>query len=122
MKKYKINVNGKIYEIEVEEVTGETIEEKPQTQNKTFPKLVENAPSNSQTPSSGENVNAPMPGTIVAIKVKEGQSVKTGELLVILEAMKMENEILAPKDGKVESIKVSQGANVALGDALITIA
>lgn len=111
MKKYKISLNGKVYEIEVEEITENTIEEKPQAKSKTFPKLVE-----------GENINAPMPGTIISIKVKEGQIVKAGELLIVLEAMKMENEILSPKDGKVESIKVSEGTNVALGDILITIA
>ena len=62
-----------------------------------------------------------MPGTILDIKVTEGQEVKAGDVLLILEAMKMENEVVAPQAGKVASISTSKGAKVASGDVLITI-
>ena len=64
---------------------------------------------------------APMPGTIIDIKVTEGQAVKAGDILLILEAMKMENEIVAPSDGKVVKIHTSKGAAVSTGDALVTL-
>ena len=71
---------------------------------------------------AGEPVNAPMPGTILDVKVTAGQAVKSGDVLMILEAMKMENEIMAPKDGTVTSVSASKGASVQSGDVLCTIA
>ena len=71
---------------------------------------------------SGEPVNSPMPGTILDVKVAAGQAVKSGDVLMILEAMKMENEIMAPKDGTVTSVAVSKGASVESGALLCTIA
>ena len=72
--------------------------------------------------ASGETVSAPMPGNIIRIDVKEGDKVTSGQVLVILEAMKMENEIVAPKDGTVAQIVTSKGAVVETGSPLIVIA
>ena len=72
--------------------------------------------------SGGEAVNAPMPGTILKVNVTQGAAVKKGDILVVLEAMKMENEILAPKDGTVAQIAVSKGATVDTGALLAVIA
>ena len=70
--------------------------------------------------AAGANtVTSPMPGTILSISVKAGDSVKAGQVLMILEAMKMENEIVAPEDGVVASVAVAQGANVNTGDVLV---
>jgi len=79
------------------------------------------APKVQSGPVSGETISAPMPGTILDVKVSEGQSVKSGDILFILEAMKMENEIVSPKDGVVNKIHTSKSSNVNTGDALITI-
>ncbi|CAH2214519.1 biotin/lipoyl-containing protein [Tepidibacter aestuarii] len=119
MKKYRINLNGKAYEVEVEEITGS----ESQTETKSAPKKVEKIKSipSKKTSTQGEDVKAPMPGTIVSVKVNEGDNVKAGDVLLVLEAMKMENEIVAPIDGKIISINTSKGASVAGGDVLITI-
>lgn len=71
--------------------------------------------------AGAEAIEAPMPGTILSINVNEGDTVKSGQVLAILEAMKMENEILAPRDGKVVSIVVTKGASVNTGDKLVVI-
>ena len=130
MRKFKINVNGNQYEVEVEEVTNGVSQSSPVTKTATKP-----APAKKAAPqpkpveekkevvvSEGEEaIEAPMPGTILSIDVKEGDMVKSGQVLVILEAMKMENEILAPRDGKVVSIGTTKGASVNTGDKLIVI-
>ncbi|WP_332843060.1 biotin/lipoyl-containing protein [Paraclostridium sp. AKS73] len=88
----------------------------PQAAPKAQPKQTQNAPS-----AGGGTISAPMPGTINDVRVKVGDSVKKGQVLLILEAMKMENEIMASSDGTVKSVDVSKGASVSAGDALITI-
>jgi len=112
MKKYRVNVNGTSYEIEIE-LMSET--EASQTPSQA---PVQQAPKAS---GEGEAVAAPMPGTILDVKVSVGDSVKKGQVLMILEAMKMENEIMAGTDGTITSIGVTKGASVQTGDALCTI-
>lgn len=112
VKAYNITLNGKVYEVEIEEVQPGT---KPvQTAAPAAPKA---APS-----GAGEEVTAPMPGSMFNILVKEGQNVKKGDVVAILEAMKMENEIVAPVDGTVSAINVEKGQNVNLGDLILKIA
>ena len=82
-------------------------------------KKVKKAPA--AAPAGATTVNAPMPGTILDIKVSAGQAVKKGDLLVILEAMKMENEIMAPCDGTIASVNATKGASVNSGDLLVSI-
>lgn len=134
MKRYNVNVNGKMYQVEVEEVGGFSAPmaaPAPIAQAAPAPvaqtPVAQPAPAAEAAPaptSSGPvagAMSAPMPGTILDIKVSEGQSVKTGDVLVVLEAMKMENEIVAPSDGKVIKIYTSKGSAVSSGDALLTI-
>jgi len=109
MKKYKVNVNGTVYEVEIEEMTGA-----PAAAPAAAP--VAAAPA-----GDGERVAAPMPGNILSVNVAAGDTVKKGQILMILEAMKMENEIMAPCDGKVTSVAVAKGAAVESGTLLCTI-
>ena len=110
-KTYHITLNGKVYEVEIEEVKkGEKI-------NKTQEKSIQT----NNNSSIGETIEAPMPGTIVNILVNKGEDVKKGQVIAILEAMKMENEIVAPIDGKVISVNIEKGQNVNLGDSLVQI-
>lgn len=126
MKKYNINVNGKSYQVEVEEVgntSAPSAAPSAPVQSAPSPAAAP-APSAPASASPGPvagAMSAPMPGTILDVKVSEGQSVKTGDILIILEAMKMENEIVAPSDGKVIKVHTSKGAAVSTGDALITL-
>ena len=116
-KTYHIKLNGKVYEVEIEEV------QKGQNPKPTF-KNSEPQPKKEVATtqnSLGESVEAPMPGTIVNIMVKNGDQVKKGQVIAILEAMKMENEIVAPTDGTVISVDIEKGQNVNLGDSLVQI-
>ena len=72
--------------------------------------------------AAGETVDSPMPGTIIRVDVTAGQAVKSGDILVILEAMKMENEILAPRDGTVAQVVVQKGSSVDTGSPLVVLA
>ena len=120
MRKYNVNVNGTAYEVTVEEIQGGAAAPVAAPAPATAP-----APAPAPAPAAagaGEPVNAPMPGTILDVKVSAGQAVKSGDVLMILEAMKMENEIMAPKDGTVTSVSASKGASVQSGDVLCTIA
>lgn len=118
MKKYKVNVNGSLYEIEVELMSEEEVKKsKKQNNNKTEePKQATPAKA-----GEGTNVISPMPGTILSVNIKEGDSVKKGQVLMILEAMKMENEIMASEDGTVTAVCVSGGQSVETGTVLCTI-
>ena len=115
MRKFNVNVNGKIYVVEIEE-TGAAA---PVTQAAPAPQATP-APAAAPAPVAGGavNVEAPMPGTILDVKVQVGATVKAGDVLCILEAMKMENEILAPQDGTVKSV-VTKGSTVNTGDILV---
>lgn len=130
MRKFNITVNGNSYEVEVEEIGGVSspapvarqatpaaVVAKPASAPKATPKPAAPAP----VPAGASTITAPMPGTILDIKVKAGDSVATGQVLLILEAMKMENEIMAPADSKVVSINTVNGASVNAGDVLIVL-
>lgn len=123
MKKYNITVNGKSYEVEVEEVGGTAapVAAAPKTAPTPAPAAPKAAPAPKAVVEGGNSVTAPMPGTILDIKVNEGDKVSNGQVLLVLEAMKMENEIMAPADGTVASINVSKGASVNAGDVLVVI-
>ena len=115
MKAYKVTVNGNVYEITREVVDKADI--------KAAPAPVAAAPAPvASAPAGGEAIKAPMPGTILKVNVSNGQAVKKGDVLFVLEAMKMENEIMAPCDGTVNGVAVNAGASVESGSALCTIA
>ena len=117
MKNLRITVNGVAYDVQVEEI-GEGAAPAPAAPVKAA------APAPAKKPAAvgaGEKVAAPMPGTIVSVNVSDGQAVKKGDVLVVLEAMKMENEIKAPKDGTVTGISVNKGESVDTGATLVTI-
>lgn len=123
MKTYRIRLNGEVYEIEVEEIGANEVAITKTEEKKVTPNVVtqKKEPVKTSVSNGGEVVSAPMPGSILDIKVSEGQNVKSGQVLLILEAMKMENEIVAPKDGVITSINTSKGASVSLGDTLVTL-
>lgn len=125
---YRVSLNGKVYEVEVEK--GEAmIKAEFDAAAPAAPAAVEEAKQASApvavsaAPAAGSAaaINAPMPGNINAVKVTSGQAVKKGDVLIILEAMKMENEIVAPHDGKIGRIFVQKGATVETGTALIEV-
>ena len=118
MRKFIVNVNGNSYEVEVEEVGGVSA---PAVAPVAAPVAAPTAaPKAAPAPAGGTPVKAPMPGNVLDIKVSNGQVVKQGDVLVILEAMKMENEISAPQDGTV-TVVASKGATVNTGDVLVTL-
>jgi biotin carboxyl carrier protein len=126
LKKFKITVNGQSYEVEVEEIDpSPPVEPTPVFKGEgRIPSVPASKPSKQprvSTPTGGEIVKSPMPGKIVGVKVKPGDKVVAGDVLVILEAMKMENEIMASLDGTVQEVKVSDGMNVNPGDVLVVI-
>lgn len=110
MKAYKVTVNGNVYEITIEVVDKADI------------KASAPAPAPASAPAGGQAISAPMPGTILKVNVSNGQAVKKGDVLFVLEAMKMENEIMAPCDGTVAGVSVSAGASVETGTALCSLA
>ena len=128
MRKFNITVNGQAYEVEVEEVGGvqtaapvRAAVAAPVAAPAAAPKAAAPAVAPKAAAGAGEPVKSPMPGNILDVKVKVGDKVSNGTCLVVLEAMKMENEIPAPKDGTVTSVLVNKGATVAAGDVLVTI-
>lgn len=122
MKNYRITVNGNVYDVEVEELgTGAATRT---AAPKAAPKAVA-APKAAAPAAAGSEgavkVNSPMPGKILSVKASVGQAVKRGEVIMILEAMKMENEIVAPSDGTIASINVNEGASVEAGSVLASL-
>ena len=120
MKNLRITVNGVAYDVQVEELGADAVAAAPAAAVPAAP-AAKPAVKKAAAAGAGEKVAAPMPGTIVSVNVSDGQSVKKGDVLVVLEAMKMENEIKAPKDGTITSVAVSKGESVDTGAALVTI-
>ena len=118
MSKYKITINGKEYEMDVELMDGSAPAVKAPAQAK--PISAPAAPKAAPVAAAGATVS-PMPGTILKVNVKEGDTVKAGDSVVILEAMKMENDITAPKDGVVKKLFVNEKQTVAKGEALFEV-
>lgn len=131
--KYKVTLNGKVYEVEVEKGEAMLIDEyeakapvpaaapvaAPAAPAAAAPAAAP-APA-AQATAAGEQIKSPLPGNVLQIKVSVGQAVKTGDVLAVIEAMKMENDVLATKDGSVKQILVNKGATVATGDVLMVI-
>ena len=117
MKNLRITVNGTAYDVQVEELGADAAP----AASAAPAKAAAPAPKKAPAAAAGEKVAAPMPGTIVSVNVSDGQSVKAGDVLVVLEAMKMENEIKAPSDGTITSVAVSKGESVDTGATLVTI-
>lgn len=142
MKTYKFTINGNSYEVAVNSVEGKTasvnvngmdyqveLENAPAAAPVAAPKApaAEQPAVQSPTPAAvpsgaGEKVPSPLPGVIIEVSVKEGQAVKAGQKVAVIEAMKMENEIAAPKDGTVTAIHVNKGDSVLEGADIVTIA
>lgn len=130
MKKFRINVNGKSYEVEVEEISGGTdsavapvSSPAPVAPKAAAPAAAAPATVQPTAPVAAgtEAITAPMPGKVMSFKVSVGQQVKEGDIILILEAMKMENEIFCGAAGTVKEIRVSEGAAVNPGDVLVVI-
>ena len=126
MKNLKITVNGVAYDVQVEEANGATAPAAPAAPAPAAPKAAAPAPKaeapKAAAPAAGaEVVSSPMPGTIVNTVVSAGQAVKKGDVLVVLEAMKMENEIMAPHDATVAAVHVNKGDSVESGTPLVSL-
>ena len=129
--KYKVTLNGRTYEVEVEAGKAMLLDEyeaiapapaaaAPVAAAPAAAPAAA-APAAPAVTGAGEPINAPMPGTILKVNVKAGDAVKEGQVLVVLEAMKMENEILAPKNGTITQVVVAKGASVDTGAPLVVI-
>ena len=137
MKKYNVTVNGTMYEVVVEEADAASVSAPvaapaapvaaPAAPVAPAPKAA--APKAAPAPKAAavagnegaEKVTAPMPGNVLEVKVSVGQSVKKGDTVIVLEAMKMENDIPAPRDGVIASVNVQKGATIASGDTIVTL-
>ena len=146
MKEYKFKINGKDYNVVIGEINGKNTE--VSVNGASYNVELENTPESAPAPvqaapapvaaaapapvaapapaakpaGPGEKVNSPLPGVIIEVSVKEGQAVKAGQKVAVLEAMKMENEISATKDGTVTAIHVTKGDSVLEGAPIVTIA
>ena len=125
MKRYSITVNGTVYDVVVEEVDASGVVSAP-IAPVAAPVAAPAAPKAQAKPvatgaAGATAVNAPMPGTILEVKVSAGQAGKKGDVICVLEAMKMENDIPAPADGVIASINVQKGASVAANDVIATL-
>lgn len=128
--KYKVTLNGKTYEVVVERgeaiMVDEYVAAAPASAPAAAPAAAPTAapapaPAAAPAVAGGEVVSAPMPGTILDVKVKAGDAVKSGQLIAILEAMKMENEIFSPRDGVVAQVVASKGSAVDTGAPIIVL-
>ena len=115
MNAYKVTMNGKVYEFTIELINKDDIKAAPAA-----PAAPAAAPA-APAAAGAVTVTSPMPGTILDVKVAAGQAVKKGDVICVLEAMKMENDIPAPADGVIASVNVQKGASVSAGDVLATL-
>ncbi len=127
MKKFNVTVNGTVYEVEVNEVGGAAPAAAPKAAPAAAP-APKAAPAAAPAPKAtapvaagAATVKCPMPGKILSVAVSAGTAVKKGDLLLVLEAMKMQNEIYAPQDGTVSDVRVSANQTVATGDILVVL-
>lgn len=126
MRTFLIKVNGHLYEVEVEETTGaqtaapSAYAAAPAPAPMAEPQA-QSARKTVSVPQGGVEVTSPLPGTVLSVKVTVGDAVKKGDVLVLIEAMKMENEIMAPQDGKVLAVAASRDDSVDTGDLLLVI-
>lgn len=129
MKSFKITVNGNVYHVEVEEITGNgaSITAKtpelppPQQPREQAPKPAAPAPVKKEAPAGAQKITAPLPGTVMKINVKEGEIIAKNQAVCVIEAMKMENEITSPFAGRVATLNASSGQTVATGDVIMTV-
>lgn len=123
MRKFNINVNGTMYEVEVEEVgaSAPSAPITPTVKKTAAPKASPKPAAQAAVVEGQVDVKSPMPGSISKINVSENETVEAGQVLLILEAMKMENEIVAPKAGTVSKIMVNEGVSVNTGQQLVII-
>lgn len=126
MKNYTITVNGKVYEVTVEEgFTGQRENSGISSASTAAPKsaapVKEPAAAPKAAAAGAVKITAPMPGKILDVKISVGQAIKKGDVVMILEAMKMENEIVAPQDGTVASVQAAAGSAVEAGDTLASL-
>jgi len=131
MKKFNITVNGQAYEVEVEEVGGAVSAAPtpkaaapvaaPAPKAAPAPAAAPAPKAAAAVPAGAATVSAPMPGKIMSVAVKPGDAVKRGQVLLILEAMKMQNEIMAPSDAKVADVRVAAGQSVNTGDVMVVL-
>ena len=122
MKTYKVNVNGTDYKVAIElisESEATSAVKAPAAPEQTVPKAAPDTVA--AAPAVGEKINSPMPGTILDVNVAVGDTFKKGHVLAVLEAMKMENEIMAPVDGKITFVGVTKGASVETGAPICVI-
>jgi len=128
IKNYRVTVNGQSYDVAVEEAGSVASVAQPAAAVQPAPApqpvvpAAASAAASAAAPAGASTVKAPMPGTVLSLKVSPGQSVKRGDVLLILEAMKMENEISAPTDGVVAAIRVQAGSTVNTGDPMVDFA
>lgn len=129
MRNLKVTVNGTVYDVQVEEADAASAQAPSAPAVAPKPAAAPAAPAPAQKPAApkaaapagGETITSPMPGTIVDICVEPGREVKKGDKLVVLEAMKMENEIMAPHDAKVAAVMVDKGDSVETGAPLVSL-
>ncbi|MHB1843121.1 MAG: biotin/lipoyl-containing protein [Sulfobacillus sp.] len=120
MRRFKVTVNGHSYEVEVEEEGERPTGARPAHSHAAQRHEQVAAPA-AEGSGPVEQIVAPLPGTVLAVKVSAGQAVESGQVLLVLEAMKMENEIVAPRAGTVKELQARQGQAVNTGDPLLTI-
>jgi len=130
MKKFQITFKGQVYELDVEEISGAASTGKKAASSPVSPAAPAPAPvqapapkaaASAAVPAGAQTVLAPMPGKILAVNIKPGDSVKRGQVIFILEAMKMQNEIMANQDGKISKVNAAVGQTVSTGDVLAVL-